>query len=305
MASHTTETTEALETATPLDEPKSPFPAQHQEPPGLEAALQPAPRFEAARYRAAGKLEGLAALITGGDSGIGRAVAVMYAREGADVAIVYLPEEQTDAERTRAAITACGRRCELIAGDLTDPDFCDDAVERAMKAFGRLDILVSNAAQQSRKELEDLDDADLQRTFETNIFAYMRLARAALRHMQPGAAIIATSSQTGIQGSRRLPDYSATKGAINAFTKSLAIDLLERGIRVNAVAPGPVWTPLNPSDTGISAEKAGKFGADSPMKRPAQPEELAPAYVFLASNADSSYITGTVLQVMGGETTGG
>ena len=174
-----------------------------------------------------------------------------------------------------------------------------------MKALGRLDILVSNAAQQSRKELAELDDADLQRTFETNIFAYMRLARAALRHMKPGAAIIATSSETGIKGTRRLPDYSATKGAINAFTKSLAIDLLDRDIRVNAVAPGPVWTPLNPSDSGLSAEKAGQFGADSPMKRPAQPEELAPAYVFLASNADSSYITGTVLQVMGGETTGG
>jgi NAD(P)-dependent dehydrogenase (short-subunit alcohol dehydrogenase family) len=305
MELHSTETIEAPETAAPLKEPKPPFPSQHQEPPGLEAALRPAPRFEAARYKAAGKLEGLAALITGGDSGIGRAVAVMYAREGADVAIVYLPEEQSDAEQTRAAITACERRCELIPGDLADPAFCDEAVERTIKAFGRLDILVSNAAQQSRKELADLEDEDLQRTFETNIFAYMRLARAALRHMQAGAAIVATSSETGIKGSRRLPDYSATKGAINAFTKSLAIDLLERGIRVNAVAPGPVWTPLNPSDTGISAEKAGKFGSDSPMKRPAQPEELAPAYVFLASNADSSYITGTVLQVMGGETTGG
>jgi len=230
---------------------------------------------------------------------------VLYAREGADVAIVYLPEEQSDAEATRRAVEECGQRCELIPGDLADPEFCDDVIERTMQAFGRLDILVSNAAQQSRKDLTQLDDADLQRTFETNIFAYMRLARAALRHMKRGAAIIATSSQTAIQGSHKLPDYSATKGAINAFTKSLAIDLIDRGIRVNAVAPGPVWTPLNPSDTGLTAEKAGKFGSDSPMKRPAQPEELAPAYVFLASNADSSYITGTVLQVMGGETTGG
>ena len=223
----------------------------------------------------------------------------------ADVAIVYLPEEQRDAEETRAAVSGCGRRCELIAGDLADAEFCKTAVERTVRTLGRLDVLVSNAAQQSRKELADLDDADLERTFEINIFAYMRLARAALTHMKPGAAIIATSSETGIKGTRRLPDYSATKGAVNAFTKSLAIDLLERGIRVNAVAPGPVWTPLNPSDSGLTAEKAGKFGADSPMKRAAQPEELAPAYVFLASNADSSYITGTVLQVMGGETTGG
>jgi len=297
--------TNAETIAAPLDEPRPPFPAQHQQAPGRESALRPAPRFEAHRYKAAGKLAGLGALITGGDSGIGRAVAVLFAREGADVAIVYLPEEQHDAEATRAAVSDCGRRCELIPGALADAKFCDTAVERTVKALGRLDILVSNAAQQSRKELDELDDADLLRTFETNIFAYMRLARAALRHMKPGAAIIATSSETGIKGTRRLPDYSATKGAINAFTKSLAIDLLDRGIRVNAVAPGPVWTPLNPSDSGLSAEKAGRFGSDSPMKRPAQPEELAPAYVFLASNADSSYITGTVLQVMGGETTGG
>ena len=292
-------------TAAPVKEPKPPFEPQRQQPPGLESELEPAPRFEAPRYREAGKLEGQSALITGGDSGIGRAVAVLYAREGADVAIVYLPEEQSDAEVTRESVSARGRRCELLPGDLADADFCEEVIDRTVKAFGRLDILVSNAAQQSRKELPELDDADLQRTFETNIFAYMRLARAALRHMKRGGVIIATSSQTGIQGSHRLPDYSATKGAINAFTKSLAIDLIERGIRVNAVAPGPVWTPLNPSDTGLTPEKAGRFGADSPMKRPAQPEELAPAYVFLASNADSSYITGTVLQVMGGETTGG
>jgi NAD(P)-dependent dehydrogenase (short-subunit alcohol dehydrogenase family) len=244
-------------------------------------------------------------LITGGDSGIGRAVAVLYAREGADVAIVYLPEEQSDAEDTRAIVEAEGRVCELIPGDLVDAAFCDEVVERTVGAFGRLDILVSNAAQQSSKKLEDLRDDDLERTFQTNIFAYIRLARAALRHMKPGAAIIATSSVTGIRGSKNMPDYSATKGAINAFTKTLAMELVERQIRVNAVAPGPVWTPLNPADTGSTAKEAAEFGADSPMKRPAQPEELAPAYVFLASNADSSYITGTVLQVMGGETTGG
>jgi NAD(P)-dependent dehydrogenase (short-subunit alcohol dehydrogenase family) len=295
----------ATDTAAPVKEPKPPFPRQQQEPPGLESELRPAPRFEAPRYKAAGKLAEQCALVTGGDSGIGRAVAVLFAREGADVALVYLPDEQSDAEMTRDHIVAAGRRCELIAGDLADPSFCEAAIEQTVQALGRIDILVSNAAQQSSKDLEDLDDADLQRTFETNIFAYMRLARAALRHMKPGAAIIATSSETGIKGTKKMPDYSATKGAINAFTKSLAIDLLDRGIRVNAVAPGPVWTPLNPSDSGATAKEAAEFGADSPMKRPAQPEELAAAYVFLASNADSSYITGTVLQVMGGETTGG
>jgi NAD(P)-dependent dehydrogenase (short-subunit alcohol dehydrogenase family) len=297
--------TNTIDTSAPVSEPKPPFPRQRQSPPGLESGLRPRPRFEAGRYKAAGKLVGQSALITGGDSGIGRAVAVLFAREGADVAIVYLPEEQSDAEQTRAAVTECGRRCELIPGDLADADFCEAAVERTVRSLGGIDILVSNAAQQSSKELAELDDADLQRTFETNIFAYMRLARAALRHMKAGATIIATSSVTGIRGTEKMPDYSATKGAINAFTKSLAIDLVERGIRVNAVAPGPVWTPLNPADTGATAEEAGEFGSDSPMKRPAQPEELAPAYVFLASNADSSYITGTVLQVMGGETTGG
>jgi NAD(P)-dependent dehydrogenase (short-subunit alcohol dehydrogenase family) len=293
------------ETSAPVKEPKPPFKKQQQQPPGLESALDPAPRFEAPRYKAAGKLKGQVALITGGDSGIGRAVATLYAREGADVAIVYLPDEQSDAEDTRAIVEAEGRICELIPGDLADAAFCDEVVERSVGAFGRLDILVSNAAQQSSKKLEDLQDEDLERTFQVNVFAYVRLARAALRHMKPGAAIIATSSETGIKGSKKMPDYSATKGAVNAFTKTLAMELIERQIRVNAVAPGPVWTPLNPADTGATAREASEFGSDSPMKRPAQPEELAPAYVFLASNADSSYITGTVLQVMGGETTGG
>jgi len=292
-------------TGAPIRQPKPPFKKQRQDPPGLESELKPAPRYKADQYKPAGKLSGQAALITGGDSGIGRAVAVLFAREGADVAIVYLPEEQSDAEKTKAEVQACGRRCELIPGDLADPAFCEKVVEKTAKTFGRLDVLVSNAAQQSSKELAELEETDLVRTFETNIFAYMRLARAALRYMKPGAAIIATSSETGIKGTRKMPDYSATKGAVNAFTKSLAIDLLDRRIRVNAVAPGPVWTPLNPADTGATAKEAAEFGADSPMKRPAQPEEIAPAYVFLASNADSSYITGTVLQVMGGETTGG
>jgi NAD(P)-dependent dehydrogenase (short-subunit alcohol dehydrogenase family) len=288
------------------DEPALPFPEQHQDSPGLESKLDPKPRFEAPRYRPANKLEGKVALITGGDSGIGRAVAVMFAREGADVAISYLPQEQSDAEETRRHVQAAGRRCELLPGDLTDAAYCNQLVEQTVATYGKLDILVSNAAHQNRKaSLEEVTDEEFDRTFKTNIYAYFRVARAALRHMKPGAAIIATSSETGIQGSQQLPDYSATKGAINAFTKALAQSLIPKGIRVNAVAPGPVWTPLNPADSGLTADKVAQFGSSNPMGRPAQPEELAPAYVYLASDADSSFVTGIVLQVMGGETTGG
>jgi NAD(P)-dependent dehydrogenase (short-subunit alcohol dehydrogenase family) len=287
-------------------EPNPPFPKQHQDKPGLESKLEPKPRSQAQDYRAAGKLAGKVALVTGGDSGIGRAVAVLFAREGADVAIGYLAAERSDAEETKRLVESQQRRCLLIEGDLTDAAFCNETVERTVKEFGKLDILVSNAAHQNRKaSLEEVTDDEFDRTFKTNVYAYFRLARAALRHMKPGSSIIATSSVTGILGSKGLPDYSATKGAINAFTKTLAQDLVDRGIRVNAVAPGPVWTPLNPSDKGASPDKVAQFGSDTPIGRPAQPEELAPAYVFLASNADSSYITGTVLQVMGGETTGG
>ena len=287
-------------------EPKPPFPRQHQHAPGLESKLKPRPRYEAASYKPAGKLEGKVALVTGGDSGIGRAVAVLYAREGADVAINYLSEEQSDADETKAAIEQEGRRCLQLPGDLTDAQMCEDLVKETVAELGKLDVLVSNAAHQNRKdELADLTDEELDTTFKTNVYAYIRLARAALEHMDRGGVILVTSSETGILGSRKLPDYSATKGAINAFTKSLAQDVVEKGIRVNAIAPGPVWTPLNPSDAGATPEKVANFGADSPMKRPAQPEELAPAYVFLASNADSSYITGIVLPVMGGETSGG
>jgi NAD(P)-dependent dehydrogenase (short-subunit alcohol dehydrogenase family) len=286
--------------------PKPPFPEQHQQGVGLEAKLEPRPRYGADQYKAAGKLEGKVALITGGDSGIGRAVAYLYAREGADVAINYLPEEETDAEETAKAVESAGRTCLRLPGDITDAAFCRSLVQKTVERFGHLDVLVSNAAHQTRKpSLANVDDAEFDRTFKTNVYAYFWLARAALDVLPDGGAIIVTSSETGIRGSPQLPDYSATKGAINAMTKALAMNLMERRIRVNAVAPGPVWTPLNPSDEGLPPDKVAQFGRSSPMGRPAQPEEIAPAYVFLASNADSSYITGIVLQVMGGETTGG
>jgi NAD(P)-dependent dehydrogenase (short-subunit alcohol dehydrogenase family) len=290
----------------PMREPRPPFPKQHQDAPGLESELKPKPRYEADAYKPAGKLDGKVALITGGDSGIGRAVAALFAREGAAVAINYLAEEQSDAEETKQAVEAAGSECLLLPGDLTERGMCESLIEKTVWHFGSIDVLVSNAAYQRRKDsLDDLSDEELRHTFDTNMFAYVRLARAALRHMKPGSAIIATSSETGILGSAKLPDYSATKGAINAFTKTLAQSLVKKGIRVNAIAPGPVWTPLNPSDGGLTPEEVAKFGQQQPIGRPAQPEELAPAYVFLASNADSSYITGTVLQVMGGETSGG
>ena len=287
-------------------EPKPPFPQQKLEKPGLEKEMELQPKWRAPKYKAAGKLEGKVALVTGGDSGIGRAVAYLYAREGADVAIVHLPAEQRDADETRKAIEGEGRRCLDVPGDLTDPKFCREVVERTVRELGRLDILVSNAAWQNRKQsLEEVSDEEWNRTFRTNIDAYFHLSKAAIQHMPPGSAIIATSSETGLMGVKELPDYSATKGAINAFTKALAQQLVEKGIRVNAVAPGPVWTPLNPADQGMEPEKLEKFGAKTPLKRAAQPEEIAPAYVFLASDADSSYITGIVLQEMGGQTTGG
>jgi len=299
-----TKTTRSRSTRTSTRKPKSPFPPQHQKWPGLESKMTPLPEFEAPDYKGSGKLENCVALITGGDSGIGRAVAVLYAREGADVAIVYLPEEQSDAEVTESAVVAEGRRCLLLPGDVRDNKFCNAAVRATVDTFGWIDILVNNAAfQQHQESIEDLTDEQLERTFRTNIFAYFYMARSALAHMRPGSAIINTGSITGIQGSKQLLDYSATKGAIHAFTKSLAQNLVEKGIRVNCVAPGPIWTPLNVVDK--PARKAGKHGQDVPMKRPGQPEEVAPTYVFFASNADSSYITGEVLTLLGGETTGG
>ena len=287
-------------------EPKPPFPEQKLPKPGLEAELTPRPRYKAPRYKPAGKLEGKVALITGGDSGIGRAVAVLYAREGANVAITALPEEARDSAETKRAIEAEGRTCIVIEGDLADPELCIEAVERTVAELGQLDILVSNAAHQNRKErLEDVEDDEFDRTFKTNVYAYYRLVKAALPHLGAGASIIATGSIAGIEGSSELPDYSATKGAIHALTKALAQNLVKRGIRVNCVAPGPVWTPLNAADEGQSAKEVAEFGSDTPLERPAQPEEIAPAYVFLASDADSSFITGVVLPALGGETVGG
>jgi NAD(P)-dependent dehydrogenase (short-subunit alcohol dehydrogenase family) len=287
-------------------EPEPPFPAQKLDKPGIEAELDPRPKYKAPQYKPAGKLEGKVALVTGGDSGIGRAVAVLYAREGADVAITALPAERVDGDETRRAIEKEGRRCLVLEGDLTNADTCRDFVERTVYELGQLDILVHNAAHQNRKKsLEEVEDEEWDRTFKTNIYAYYRLVKAALPHLKAGASIIATGSIVGLQGSSELPDYSATKGAIHTLTKTLAQNLLERGIRVNCVAPGPVWTPLNAADEGQTPEKVAEFGTQTPLERPAQPEEIAPAYVFFASDADSSFITGVVLPALGGETIGG
>jgi NAD(P)-dependent dehydrogenase (short-subunit alcohol dehydrogenase family) len=281
--------------------PKPPFPPQHQDRPGLESEIRPAPQYEGTAYRAAGKLEGKVALITGGDSGIGRAVAFLYAREGADVAILHLPVEQGDADKTVADIKRLGRRAISIAGDVSLPAFCQHSVEETMNQLGRLDILVNNAAfQQHQDRIEDLTDEQFEHTFRVNIFGYFYMAKAALKVMSKGCSIINSGSITGLEGSKGLLDYASTKGAIHAFTKSLAQNLIPRGIRVNCVAPGPVWTPLNVADR--EAQEVSKFGSDTAMGRPAQPEEIAPAYVFFASDADSGFITGEVLSALGGNT---
>ncbi|HVH38461.1 MAG TPA: SDR family oxidoreductase [Gemmatimonadaceae bacterium] len=283
-------------------QPKPPFPAQHQRRPGIESRMRPRPLYEAPEYKGSGKLAGKVALITGGDSGIGRAVATLFAREGADVAIVYLPVEARDAIVTAKSIEREGRQCLRIPGDVRGAAFCERAVKRTVREFGHLDILVNNAAYQHQQpSIARISDAQWERTFRTNITAYFQMARAALRVMKRGSAIINTGSVTGLVGSGHLLDYSSTKGAIHTFTKSLAENLVPSGIRVNCVAPGPVWTPLNVADK--PAGKAGRHGADVPMQRPAQPEEIAPAFVFFASPADSSYITGEVLTLLGGEIT--
>ena len=278
--------------------PEPPFPRQHHPKPGHEHEIEPAPLYDAPYYIGSKKLDGKVALITGGDSGIGRAVAVLFAREGADIAISYLTEAR-DAKTTKAAVEAEGRRCITVSGDVSKRANCMKAVARTVKEFGRIDVLVNNAAFQVHSEkFEDLTPEHFDTTLKTNLYGYFHMAQAAIPHMKPGSAIINTGSVTGIDGSKELVDYSMTKGGIHAFTRALSGNLLSKGIRVNAVAPGPVWTPLNPSEK--EAEDVSQFGAKTPMKRPAQPEEIAPAYVFFASPHCSSYITGEILPIIGG-----
>jgi NAD(P)-dependent dehydrogenase (short-subunit alcohol dehydrogenase family) len=287
---------EAVQTG-PAEQPAPPFQQPHLSKPGHESEMNIKPQFMAPHYKGSGKLEGQVAIVTGGDSGIGRAVAVLFAREGADVAVFYL-NEHDDAAETRRCVEAEGRRCVSIAGDVKDMAFCQQGVDEVVAHFGRLDVLVNNAAfQEHAHSLLDLTEERFDETMRTNIYGYFHMAKAVLPYLKRGAAIINSGSVTGIKGSKRLLDYSATKGAIHAFTMSLAASLLEQGIRVNAIAPGPVWTPLNPADQ--SPENIAQFGASTSMHRPAQPEELSPAYVFLASAVCSSYITGIVLPITG------
>ncbi len=278
--------------------PEPPFPEQHQRKPGDEAALDPAPMYDAPFWKGSGKLHGMAAIITGGDSGIGRAVAVLFAREGCDIAICHL-DEDADANTTKAAVESEGRRAIVLQGDVADPAFSEAAVKATLEAFGRLDVVVPNAAFQEHVEaLEDLTLEHFDRTLKTNLYGYFSLVKAAVPHMKPGGSIVMTGSVTGIMGNDNLLDYSMTKGGIHAFARSLGTHLAPRGIRVNVVAPGPVWTPLNPADQ--PAGKVAQFGSQTVMKRPAQPEEIAPAFVFLASPQCSSYITGEILPIIGG-----
>jgi len=285
---------------------KQQFPPQKQDrQPGIEAAMRPQPRDRMEGYRPAGKLEGKRAVVTGGDSGIGRAVAIGFAKEGADVAILYLDEHQ-DAEETKRHVEAAGRRCLLIPGDVGDFGHCEQAVRRAAEFLGGgIDILVNNAAEQHiEKEFEEIDPAQVERTFRTNIFAYFWMAKAALPHMPEGGAIINTTSVTAYKGSPGLIDYASTKGAIVAFTRSLSNALVKRRrIRVNAVAPGPIWTPLIPAS--FEAEEAAQHGAKAEMGRAGQPDEVAPCFIFLAAEQDSSYISGQVLHPNGGTVVNG
>ncbi|HWO98868.1 MAG TPA: SDR family oxidoreductase [Bacillus sp. (in: firmicutes)] len=280
------------------------LPAQEQNhQPGIEQEMRPLPQTNNADYQGSGKLEGKRAIITGGDSGIGRAVALAYAKEGANVAIVYL-NESNDAEETRQLVEQEGVRCLLLEGDIGEEPFCKQVVQETVEEFGGLDILVNNAGEQHPKEsILDISTEQLEKTFRTNIFSMFHLTKAALPYLKEGSTIINTTSITAYAGHKTLLDYSATKGAITTFTRSLSLQLAEKGIRVNGVAPGPIWTPLIPST--FTAEEVSNFGQDTPMQRPGQPEELAPAYVYLASNADSSYVSGQVLHVNGGKVVNG
>ncbi|WP_312726226.1 SDR family oxidoreductase [Stutzerimonas kunmingensis] len=278
------------------------LPPQEQPEPGREGLMNPRPEYRGEDYKAAGKLEGKVAIITGGDSGIGRSVAVLYAREGADVAILYLDQHQ-DAEETRTVVEQYGRRCLTFAGDVADRDVCRKVIDETLAAFGKLDILVNNAAEQHPQEkLEDISEEQWEKTFRTNIFGMFQMTKAALPHLGKGASIINTTSVTAYKGSPQLLDYSATKGAITAFTRSLSMNLAERGIRVNGVAPGPIWTPLIPST--FDADEVAEFGSNTPMKHPGQPDEVAPAYVYLASS-DAAYVSGQVMHVNGGTVVNG
>ncbi|MGP9821488.1 SDR family oxidoreductase [Salinarimonas sp. NSM] len=278
--------------------PELPYAKAHQDKPGSEADLEPRPLYDAPFYKGSAKLDGMATIVTGGDSGIGRSVAVLFAREGADVTVVHLAEDE-DAQETRRAVEAEGRRCLVLSGDVSDAAFCRFAVARTLEAFGRLDVLVNNAAfQEHAMALEDISEEHFDRTLRTNLRGCFNMTKAAVPHLPYGGSIVNTGSVTGIRGSKTLLDYSMTKGGIHSFTRALASQLLPRGIRANVVAPGPVWTPLNPADA--PAEVVENFGGGSQMGRPAQPEELAPAYVFLASPQTASYITGEILPVIGG-----
>ena len=278
--------------------PAPPFPPQHLKKPGNESDLDLSPMYDAPHYTGSEKLKDKVALITGADSGIGRAVAVFYAREGADIAAAYLNEHE-DAEETKKAVEAEGRRCFVISGDVADPEFCKEAVAQTVKQLGQIDILVNNAAfQEHVLDFEDLSEKHFDRTLKTNLYGYFHMAQAAVPHMKPGSAIVMCGSVTGLLGNKNLLDYSMTKGGIHAFTRSLATHLIDKGIRVNCVAPGPVWTPLNPADRDAKAVET--FGGQTPMRRPAQPEEIAPAFVFLAAPSCSSYITGEILPIIGG-----
>jgi NAD(P)-dependent dehydrogenase (short-subunit alcohol dehydrogenase family) len=282
---------------------KKTLPAQKQsEQPGREYKMTPKPETGEREYRGSDKLQGKTALITGGDSGIGRSVAVLFAKEGANVAIVYRNEHR-DAKETRRLVENEGRKCVLLAGDIGDENFCRDTVKQTVKELGGLDILVNNAAEQHPQEsIEKISEKQLERTFRTNIFSMFFLTKAALKHLKEGGAIINTTSVTAYKGSPQLLDYSSTKGAIVAFTRSLSQALAEQKIRVNGVAPGPIWTPLIPST--FDEEKVETFGSDVPMKRPGQPDEVAPCYVFLASE-DSAYMTGQILHPNGGTVVNG